>query len=400
MARSLILLIIMTLIFAALIGESVVKKSIESLKKNLNQNFHAGFTVSVGKASLSLAKAEEIAKIEHGEKTNFQTDELLETDKYKTVEGGQGGINLDNVKSESKVAATFLNESSLLTEFLSGKYELKEGRHIRRDSEDETIIHEEFAKINNIRVGDEIQAKLGKKSFKLKVVGIFSGKNSQQTAFSSEMIENRFFVSFQLLRKIKKDTGVQVARYFVKDPKKVEETIEKAKKIELPWTELNIHNNFEKNAEVYQTAENVEKLLTVMLAGIGIVGVLVLGFVLLFWFRGRLHEIGTLMAIGNSKLNVFLQILVELVIITFISFVPATMIGNLSSGVLTETILEQANPDQSGNTSDLVLQRSGLEAKDYVKVYLLGMTVILLSIGVSSASIMRLTPKQILTKMK
>ena len=46
LARSLILLVLMILIFSALISEAVVKNSIVSLKENLNKNFRAGFTVS------------------------------------------------------------------------------------------------------------------------------------------------------------------------------------------------------------------------------------------------------------------------------------------------------------------------------------------------------------------
>ena len=47
-----------------------------------------------------------------------------------------------------------------------------------------------------------------------------------------------------------------------------------------------------------------------------------------------------------------------------------------------------------------MLTRKSLDLPDYVEVYLSGMSVILLSISGASVSVMRLKPKEILTKMK
>ena len=234
---------------------------------------------------------------------------------------------------------------------------------------------------------------------KVKVVGIFSGKDSKQT-FASEMIENRFFVSMKTLTKIKNKMEYTTAKYLVKDPKQVDAVMGAVKKLDIDFGKLNIENNFAKKAGIYQTAENVEKILMKMLLGVSVIGILILGFVLLFWFRGRVHEIGTLLAIGKTKLDIFLQILAELLIIASLCFIPAIMVGNLSAGALTERIMSDANPDQTGNTTDVVLTRKSLDLPDYVEVYLSGMSVILLSISGASVSIMRLKPKEILTKMK
>ena len=67
---------------------------------------------------------------------------------------------------------------------------------------------------------------------------------------------------------------------------------------------------------------------------------------------------------------------------------------------MTETILEQAESEETGNTNSLTVNRKELGPADYMGVYMLGLTVILLAIGSASISTMRLTPKQILTKMK
>ena len=397
--RSLALLLIMGIIFAALVAGAVVRKSTNDLKETLNKNFHAGFTLRAGRELIKDSEAQKILKVQGVEKANFRADELLDVTRYKLVEGGEGGVTLDRKEESQTLVASFISESAEIEEFLNGKYEMIKGRGISDGAENEVLIHEEFATLNRIQVGDEIKVGLYKKKLKLKVVGVFSGKDSQQT-FRSEMIENRFFVGIKTLRQFKKNLEYQQVKYLVSDPKQVEEVTNSVKKLEINWKELSLENNFAKKKAIYQTIENVEKLLVKILIGVSAMGGLILGFVLLFWFRGRIHEIGTLLAIGKTKMNIFWQMLIELIIIATLSFGPAIFLGNLSAGVLTEKIMSEANPDQSGNTTDVVLSRKQLDLFDYLGTYMCGSAVIFLAVSGASISVMRLKPKAILTKMK
>ena len=397
--RSLALLLIMGIIFAALVAGAVVRKSTNDLKETLNKNFHAGFTLRAGRELIKDSEAQKILKVQGVEKANFRADELLDVTRYKLVEGGEGGVTLDRKEESQTLVASFISESAEIEEFLNVKYEMIKGRGISDGAENEVLIHEEFATLNRIQVGDEIEVGLYKKKLKLKVVGVFSGKDSQQT-FRSEMIENRFFVGIKTLGQFKKNLEYQQVKYLVSDPKQVEEVTNSVKKLELNWKELSLENNFAKKKAIYQTIENVEKLLVKILIGVSVMGGLILGFVLLFWFRGRIHEIGTLLAIGKTKMNIFWQMLIELIIIATLSFGPAIFLGNLSAGVLTEKIMSEANPDQSGNTTDVVLSRKQLDLFDYLGTYMCGGAVIFLAVSGASISVMRLKPKAILTKMK
>lgn len=397
--RSLALLLIMCIIFAALVAGAVVRKSTNDLKETLNKNFHAGFTLRAGRELIKDSEAQKILKVQGVEKANFQADEMLEVARYKLVEGNEGGVTLDRKEEKQTLVASFISESAEIEEFLNGKYEMIKGRGISDGAKNEVLIHEEFATLNRIQVGDKIEVGLYKKKLKLKVVGVFSGKDSQQT-FRSEMIENRFFVGIKTLGQFKKNLEYQQVKYLVSDPKQVEEVTNSVKKLEINWKELSLENNFAKKETIYQTIENVEKLLVKILIGVSVMGGLILGFVLLFWFRGRIHEIGTLLAIGKTKMNIFWQMLIELIIIATLSFGPATFLGNLSAGALTEKIMSEANPDQSGNTTDVVLSRKQLDLLDYLGVYMCGGAVIFLAVSGASISVMRLKPKAILTKMK
>lgn len=401
--RSFTLALIMMLIFSSLIGEATVRKVIEELKQSLNKNFQAGFSLESESSKIKLEDAKKIAKIEGIEKTNLQTTELAKVQKNELVQIKNQNINLEKVPAGTETQVVFLNRVKLQADFLSGRNEIIEGKDFEKEADDEVIVHEEFAKLNKLKLGDKIQIELSQKKIDLKVVGIFTGKNKEQVVFPAEGIENRLFVNFKVLKKYQENPEIQTVDYFVRDPKQVDEIIKRAKQVDLDWGKMRILNNFEKNASTYQMIENVEKMLGMMLAGISIVGILILGFVLLFWFRGRIHEIGTLIAIGKTKIEIFLQLLMELLIIALISFMPAILIGNSTSGILTNTVFEQTAMEQNELSE---MERDGksfkneLRITDYVRTYMFGMMVILLAISTSSISTFRLTPKQILTKMK
>jgi len=429
-SRSLILLVLMVLIFTALISGAVVRNSIGDLKGRLDRNFKAGFVISakgmsaggaaisgvaaggvetdggtgvektqsgINLGGLTLRQAELVKEVKGIESVNFIQNEVVVSDKYQPVEDARGGVKLDGVRSN--FTATFLDDSQLFSEFLNGRYEIKQGRGVLRGGKDEVLIHEEFAEKNHLKLGDELSFKMHGRKIKLVVVGIFTGKDAQMNGFASEA-QNRLFISFKTLENVSRDLRLQQVSYFVSDPKTIEEVIVEVKTMNLPWENLVIENNFEKNKDLYQTVEGVEKMLNMMLAAISVASMLVLGFVLMFWFRSRIHEIGTLLAIGKTKLEVFLQVVVELLIIAMVSFIPAMLVSNLTSDAMTKTILEQADSAEMRGVDEINVKRKELNVNDYVAVMSLGVGVILLATGGASISTMRLTPKQILTKMK
>ena len=95
-----------------------------------------------------------------------------------------------------------------------------------------------------------------------------------------------------------------------------------------------------------------------------------------------------------------MQVVVELLIIAMASFIPAMFVSNLTSDTMTKTILEQADSAEMRGVDEINVKRKELNVNDYVAVMSLGVGVILLATGGASISTMRLTPKQILTKMK
>ena len=121
----------------------------------------------------------------------------------------------------------------------------------------------------------------------------------------------------------------------------------------------------------------------------------VLSLVLVFWVRGRLHEIGILLSIGTSKRQIIGQFLAELAIIALVSSVFALAIGSVASSQISTALTTQTN--QSQRVEKTVVHAAPVAT--YLQAFAFGYMVVLLSAIAATAPIMRQSPKQILAKL-
>ena len=115
---------------------------------------------------------------------------------------------------------------------------------------------------------------------------------------------------------------------------------------------------------------------------------------LVFWVRGRLHEIGILLSIGTSKRQIIGQFLAELAIIAAVSSVFALGIGSVASSQISTALTAQT---QSQRVEKTVVQAA--PPATYLQAFAFGSMVVLVSAIAATAPIMRQSPKQILATL-
>ena len=120
-----------------------------------------------------------------------------------------------------------------------------------------------------------------------------------------------------------------------------------------------------------------------------------MSLVLVFWVRGRLHEIGILLSIGASKWQIIGQFLAELAIIAAVSSVFALGIGSVASSQISTALTAQTSQSQCVETT--VMQAAPVAT--YLQAFAFGYMVVLLSAIAATAPIMRQSPKQILATL-
>ena len=160
------------------------------------------------------------------------------------------------------------------------------------------------------------------------------------------------------------------------------------------------------------------KIINIILIGAIVVGIIILSLVLAFWIQGRVHETGILLSIGVSKFNIISQYIIELLLISILAFGGSYFSSKVISQNIGNTIVAQASKQavqdvQSGfggfslgndvNSSLATRTVDEIDVKvdveELIYVYVIGTVIIILSVMASSVSIIRLKPKEILSKM-
>lgn len=198
----------------------------------------------------------------------------------------------------------------------------------------------------------------------------------------------------------------------------VDKVTSKFKDIPTDWNKYTIVKSEDTFLALSKSFDSLDKIINMVLIGAIIAGVIILSLVLAFWIQGRVHETGILLSIGVSKFNIISQYIIELLLISILAFGGSYFSSKVISQNIGNTIVAQAGKQavqdvQSGfggfslgnDVNSSLATRTvdeidvKVEVEELIYVYVIGTVIIILSVMASSASIIRLKPKEILSKM-
>ena len=395
--RSLTIALIMTLIFTLLIGTLTVQQTMAQLKQSVERNIRAGFSIASKQPSgeVPMDIAQRVQHLDKVKAHNFQSETTAGLPGKQLIDTAGSGVQLDsNVAGEAKV--TGATESNLLSEFTSKFYQLEQGKHLTEHDQNAALIHKTFAKKNNIKPGDKLEITKDGRRVAVTVMGIFSGKGEKPAVLQSDMAENHLITNLAAAQQLTGSQQLTRATYFAENPHQLKSLTDRTKSLpNVDWKKFSLTDNGAAFAGVLQNIAGIQNILTIATIGAAAAGLAVLSLVLVFWVRGRLHEIGILLSIGTSKRQIIGQFLAELAIIAAVSSVFALAIGSVASSQISTALTAQT--DQSQRIEKTVVQAAPVAT--YLQALAFGYVVVLLSAIAATAPIMRQSPKQILAKL-
>lgn len=436
--RNAILALIIAVVLSALICQSSVIASVKNLENQLTSNIGLGFSVYAKTRGETLPESDSagdsasdsasdssnqsqqdipqdlqknegipenlIAKFKNisGIKTIAEEKDVLANPVNAKIVSQINGPRLDNDEMFSLVSITGTTRSQLSQGFQEGLYKLEEGNHIDSSAPGDfkraksAIIHKSFAKQNNLKLGSVLKLKQGSKSINLKVVGIFSGKMQTKGALPSDSSENRVITDLESALYLSGSKNRSSIKCVMQNSNNLTKALEEANKIAKNDGDgmLSVENNAQRFASVLQSVKTVKQLVTMILMCLALVGIIVLGLVLVFWVRGRIHEVGVLMAIGMNKSVIALQMIIEVFIITAFCSVASILIGSAISSSVGSMLL--ANVSNS-TISDLSI--SWIPNKQTFFAILIGFAIAFVSLCIALAPIMFKKPRFVLNSM-
>ena len=353
----------------------------------------------------------DIEKIKEVEKIIIQYDGLAKLKDAKVVSGEQR-INREDLSDEFKNVVSFeaTNNTKRNILFSSRVFTIKEGKNIEENDKNSIIVHEEFAKQNNLKLGDEVNLELldieesGKiKSHKFKIIGIFSGKKQETyTGLSSDFSENMVFVDYSTSQEIlNKSENNKIANKILMYSSSAESTdlaLNKLKELKIDESKYFVQKDSNAFEESLESVSGIKHMIKIMTYSIMLGGIIVLSLILILWLRERIYEIGIFLSIGTSKIQIIMQFIFELIFISIPSIISSLFLGNVLIKVIAGGLINSENSMISGgnliNDSSFMLNITTLGQS-----YLILISIIVLSVVFASSLILIKKPKEILSKI-
>ena len=402
--RSSILFLIVTLISFFLLSGSVLNTTVNNISKNLYKDVNFGFNVESEDKSNKEIEKDTLKKVEElkGITTkNYIFSKPVTVEGKKVVQENQNITLNDEIKNNSNlVMLNGITASKNNIDFKSEVLKLEKGRHIEENDKNKIMIHEKFAELNNVNLGDKIKLSQEGKILELEIVGIYSGeKTNTFNGLSSDFIENTVYTDYkssQELSNLITNNKVTSVEYGVEDPTKLDDVIKSIEDLGLNNLMVSKSN---KNYElITSSVESITKITNMIRIGSVVVGVVILSLILMFWVRERTYEIGILLSLGTSKVNLVLQFIVEVLLVTIFGLMIALGIEIATIKYLASNVGSVFSEDLPKTIADELMKMS-VNGIDIVNLVIVMIAIVIISVVVALLPILKMKPKKILTNI-
>ena len=235
----LIVLITMNLIMMCLFIKQGSLQVINKYKKQLKYEV----TLISNNGGVSLTDAKELTHLKGVKAYNYEqlvnaSSSLQSVDTRLSFPR----IHLKNNQEDSFLLAGY-SSMTLIQDFNSKEYKLKEGRLLNKNDENTSnaVISYALAKNNNLSLGDDIQLNTEKRDVSLSIVGIYKNKVG---LLSHLKPYNTIFISLSKAQSLSHtEQAVSSVTYYLNKNSNTEGFIKKAQRKPLDWNHLQLTSN-------------------------------------------------------------------------------------------------------------------------------------------------------------
>ncbi len=386
-------------------------KSNEGLEKSLYKYSNSSLSITKkDNGYFETEKFKEVKRIKEVKELTYEYNGLAKPVNAKVVTGKQK-IERDNLPDEFNniLSLEATNNTKRNVLFTSGVFTIKKGRGINENDMNKILVHEDFAKKNNLKLNDKIGLNLldnnnmaQDKEEKYEIIGIFSGKKQEKyTGLSSDFSENSVFTDYKSIEKAFFDGKASLTNkinVYTDNPENIKTAFNKIKNINIDWSKYNLEKDTGAFEEIINSLSGIKHLIKIIAYSIAIGGLVVISLILILWLRERIYEIGILLSIGISKAKIISQFIIELIIISIPAFLSSLILGNLILKQLTGRLVESGS---GGDLNiDIIKNQSLLDSiTTFLQSYGILISIIIISVALASSMILIKKPKDILSKI-
>lgn len=460
-----IIVVITNLVIAGLSIQSATKKSMDQIRsslgndvtlsvdfRNMMKNRKPSEAVS-NETSLTTTMADSLKDLKYVKNYNYQISTSANSNSISAVEtasdnsNNQQDTNKPNdqpKQASNQVDFTISANTTMkyLDSFTNNNYKLTKGRLLttKDQNTNNCVIETNLASDNDLSVGDTftITTTVNDETItqELTIVGIYEIQSTNEIGsahFNNPV--NTIYTDLSIGQTLTGSSeNITSAIYYLDDPENAEAFVELAKKksdIDFDTFSLDANNRlYQQNASSLESMQSFAKMFVWIVV---IAGSAILCLILALTIRNRYYEIGVLLSLGQSKVKIIAQQLIEVGLIAVVAFVISLGTGQLTSHYMgnmlesssSSNVMQMSQkgdqPNDNQNQSDSNQQKNNTQTKENFLgnmmqgpsnqeldvsitgenvIQLAGVTaaICIVSIAVPAAYVLRLTPRQILSR--
>ena len=287
--------------------------------------------------------------------------------------------------------------------FLSGRFELVEGKHITDDMSDGVIISKQLADRNGLKVGDTVTGiyypENNTPAVDMEIVGLFdivADKDDAVNMYDDASYydySNYVFCSMEAAEGLIKGwgedgEGISEAYYYVSDAAQLDSIIKEVQSMSsINWNNYKITSNDEVYQNISSSLSDTGTLITTLIVVITVVSMVLIILILSMSVRSRKREMGILLAVGIAKPAVILQYILETALIAIVAFPLAYLSSRQVAGAI-------------GTLFGKAAENVVVTPQHFALVAVAGGILLIIAVIVSCIPALRFKPKQILSQME
>ena len=276
--------------------------------------------------------------------------------------------------------------------FADGQIRLVEGTLPQKA--DEVVINQFLASFNQCEIGDKltIKAESGE-TFQGIISGYFlSGVERNQGKEMSAVyrIENTIYGKTEFVSQMQDVPGYESVSIYLKDPEAMEEVGQSISKILGDKADLTRSDTLFQ--QMKQPLEQVIRIVLLMLYLTIGTAIIVVTLLLCMWTRSRKNEVAVYISMGEHKFSIFMQMVLESLVVFMLSTLMSTAIGRFLAQGLKGILFAE------GSTAQTV--QINIQLIDIGFLIAAGSGILLFAVAISLLPVLRANPKDTLSEME
>ncbi len=293
-----------------------------------------------------------------------------------------------------KVSLLSYDDMDTDSPFADQSYRLTDGELIRPETKYSAVINAQFAEANGLQIGDTLsfESESGK-TVTVKVIGEYlTGNESQQenTTLAVYRMENQIYIDTTAYVELFDGSGFYKVSAYTGQPELLDTLAESIQGVLRDKADVTTSDALYQQMKAPLT--QITRVVSLMRLLTFFTGTVIVSLLLCMWMRSRQKEMAVFISMGEQKIIIFLQALLEAAVVFLIALIGSCGLGSLASGWLQDLLLSSVETSVSLQVS--------LQFTDIALLLGIGSGVVVIAVLLSLLPVIRANPKDILSRME